>query len=77
MKLAGVAVERTAGSCHGFAQPFAPLLDLTATTFQNAHPRLRRRPVEERQVYPEAVVGVVVRTGVSHQLTEAPTALVG
>src|SRR5689334_25398715 len=77
MKLTGVAVERATGPRNRFAQTFPPFLDLTAAPFQNAHPRLCRSPVEERQVYPEAVVGVVVRTGVRHQLTEAPAALVG
>src|SRR5690349_18673138 len=77
MKLTGVAVERATGPRNGFAQTFPPFLNLTAAAFQNAHPRLCRSPVEESQVHPEAVVGVVVGTGVGHQLPEAPAALVG
>src|ERR1700752_3791028 len=63
MKLAGVTIERAARPRHRFAQALAAFLDLTPATFQDAHPRLRRRAIEERQVYSEAVVGVVVRAG--------------
>src|SRR6516225_1253485 len=77
MQLAGVAIERAARPRHRLAQAFAALLDLTPAAFQDAHPCFRRRAVEEGQVHSEAVVGVVVRTGVGHQLAETLTARVG
>ena len=60
-----------------FTQTFAAFLDLTAAALQDAHPGLGRCAVEERQVHAEAVVGVVLRTGVGHQFGEALPARVG
>lgn len=77
MQLAGVAVEGTAGPRHRLAQAFPAFLDLAAPAFQDAHPRFGRGAVEERQVHPETVVGVVVWAGVGHQLAESTATLVG
>ena len=65
------------GYYRGLPQTLATLLHLTATAFEDAHPRLGRGPVEEGQVNTETVVGVILRAGVGHQLGEALPAGVG
>ena len=77
MELAGVPVERVAGAGHGVAKSLPAFLDLPAATFQDPHPSLGRGAVEERQVYSETVVGVVLRAGVDDQFGETTTAGIG
>ena len=77
VQLTGVAVERVAGPRDCFTQTFATFLHLTTAAFQNPHPRLGGRAVEEGEVHAEAVVGEVLRPGVGHQLGEPLLAGVG
>src|ERR1700694_1459681 len=70
MQLPGVAVERAACARDCFAQTLSSLLHLASAAFQNPHPGLGRRAVEERQMDTEPVVGVVLRTGIGHELGE-------
>ncbi|CDZ89816.1 hypothetical protein RHRU231_560070 [Rhodococcus ruber] len=71
MKLTGVAIQRPAGPSDCVAEPFPALLDLAAPALEDPHPRLGGGAAEEGEVHAETVVGVVLRTGVGHQLGEA------
>src|SRR6476661_10882226 len=64
VQLAGVAVKRTAGPRDGFTQTLPALLHLAAAALQDPHPGLCRGAVEEGEMNTEAVVGVILRTGV-------------
>ncbi|CPZ97064.1 Uncharacterised protein [Mycobacteroides abscessus] len=70
VQLLGVPIERAACPGDGLAQTLPALLYLPAAAFEDPHPGLGRRAVEERQVHAEAVVGVVLWPGVRHQLAE-------
>ena len=59
------------------AQTFATLLDLTAPPFQDSHPGFGGRPVEERQVHTESVIGVVLGAGVRDEFGEPLLAGIG
>jgi hypothetical protein len=67
VELAGVAIQRAAGLLDRFPQPLSALLDLASPALQDAHPRLGGGAAEEGQVNTEAVIGVVLRTGVGEE----------